>query len=163
MSDNFLGLDNTALSKNSTDCLLNLLQLNLLGANSTTAAAAAAAVANSNVYQNIGKPTFYPGNQPSKTPITGRAITNTGNLANNPANSNGLNGGSGGIGGGGGGGNFGQPDIFSTAALSGNGVSGPDLNSEYKNNLRIGSADNSMGSKSFRNGDGELIYLDFDI
>lgn len=171
MSNNFLNLENTALSKNSADCLLNLLQLNLLGAN--------ASANNSNInsgLQYVGdrggiggggnggtvltkeqqQAIFYQsrgvggggggggGAQQQQKSSSGRAITNTGNLCNN----------------------FGQAqDIFSQSILNCGGGSGKLNNEpgEYKSNLRGGCGqDGNMGSqaKPFRNG-GDGKYLPF--
>lgn len=166
-------MENSALSKNSTDCLLNLLQLNLLGAN--------ASANNSNINSGLqygdrvgigggggggggGNGTaltkeqqqaiFYQSRggggvqqqqqQQQQKGSSGRAITNTGNLCNN----------------------FGQAqDIFSQSILNcGGGGGSGKLNKElgeYKGNQRGGSGqDINMGSqaKPFRNGgDGKFL------
>ncbi len=151
MSNNFLGLDNnSAISKNSAECLLNLFQFNLLnnGGSSTNSAAnhlnniIGGGSNNSssigNGYGNNGvsstKPIFFGGStKPSGN--TGRAITNTGNLANS---------------------SFGQQDVFSKAAseLIGN---------DYKSGghrLSNSSGDSSMGSqaKPFNDGKWSLSF-----
>lgn len=157
MSNNFIGVGNSTLSnKNSADCLLNLLQLNLLGSNGGGANGPTVATLNSlsgngggiptNTNLITGKPNyFHQSSVPNGIPSgmmpavkTGRPIINTGNLGTN---------------------NMQQhqqsqhqqtADIFSTNLNTGN-----DL-SDFKNALRIISAENNLAAqKSFRNGDGE--------
>lgn len=172
MSNNFLNLENSALSKNSADCLLNLLQLNLLGAN--------ASANNSNInsglqygdrvgigggggggngtaltkeqqqalfYQSRGGGSVQQQQQQQQKGSSGRAITNTGNLCNN----------------------FGQAqDIFSQSILNCGGGGSGKLNKElgeYKSNQRGGAGQdiNNMGSqaKPFRNGGDGKYLLNF--
>lgn len=160
MSNNFLNLDNnSAISKNSAECLLNLFQFNLLnnGANNTNSSANNSAAANhlnniiGNAASSIGngfgsggggnntKPIFFGGTGNKPIGNTGRAITNTGNLANSAFGGQ-------------------QQDVFSKAAseLIGN---------EYKSGVHrlsnSSSGDSSMGSqaKPFRNGDGKWISV----
>lgn len=145
MSNNFLGLDNnSAISKNSAECLLNLFQFNLLNNGGSSGNSSSNHLNNiigggnnstiGNGFVNNGvsstKPIFFGGTgKPSGT--TGRAITNTGNLSNS---------------------SFGQQDVFSKAAseLIGN---------DYKSGVHrlSNSSGDSMGSqaKPFRNGDGK--------
>lgn len=153
MSNNFVGVGNSAITKNSADCLLNLLQLNLLGGGNNTASPSA------NINSNnilSAKPNFYHqsagiggSNNCQQQPIiqqqlppqkiAGRAIINTANLAVNSQQQHQH-----------------QPDIFSTNLNTGNELS------DFKNALRIISAENSMGSqKPFRNGDGKLFIWSF--
>lgn len=145
MSNNFLGLDNnSAISKNSAECLLNLFQFNLLnnGTNSGNSSSnhlnniiGGGNTSSSNGFVNNGgsstKPIFF-GGTTKPAGNTGRAITNTGNLANS---------------------SFGQQDVFSKAASE-------LIGSEYKSGvhrLSNSSGDSGMGSqaKPFRNGDGK--------
>lgn len=163
MSNNFIGVGNSTLSnKNSADCLLELLQLNLLGRNGSGVNGPNVANIN-NMSGNggncvvptstnllTGKPNYFHqsslpnGGIPSgMMPAlkTGRPIINTTNLGTNNMQQQQMS----------------QPshqqtaDIFSTNLNTGN-----DL-SDFKNALRIISAENNMAAqKSFRNGDGEF-------
>lgn len=146
MSNNFLGLDNnSAISKNSAECLLSLLQFNLLntgGGSSNTSSNHLNHIGGGNSSSTIGngfvnngisntKPIFFGGNiKPLGN--TGRAITNTGNLVNS---------------------SYGQQDVFSKAACE-------LISNDYKSGvhrLSNSSGDSSMGSqaKQYRNGDGK--------
>lgn len=151
MSNNFLGLDNnSAISKNSAECLLNLFQFNLLNNGGSSGNTSSNHLNNiiggggnnssiGNGFGNNGlsntKPIFFGGT--GKSGNTGRAITNTGNLANS---------------------SFGQQDVFSKAASE---LIGNDYKSGV-HRLSNSSGDSSMGSqaKPFRNGDGKN-YLQF--
>lgn len=151
MSNNFLGLDNnSAISKNSAECLLNLFQFNLLNNGIGSGNGSASNHLNSiiggggnnssigNGFANNGvssntKPIFFGGSgKPAGN--TGRAITNTGNLANS---------------------SFGQQDVFSKAASE---LIGNDYKSGV-HRLSNSSGDSSMGSQAKPFNDGELFSL----
>lgn len=137
MSNNFLGLDNnSAISKNSAECLLNLFQFNLLNNGGSSGNASSNHLNNiigggntssiTNGFVNNGvsntKPIFFGGTgKPAGN--TGRAITNTGNLANS---------------------SFGQQDVFSKAASE---LIGNDYKSGV-HRLSNSSGDSSMGSQA---------------
>lgn len=173
MSNNFLGLENTAISKNSTDCILNLLQLNLMGTGSTGNQSAVGGNNSNNSQQNNGR-------------IGGDIFGNNKQhqIQQQSAFYQSSGGGNGG-GGGGGGGSIGIPiqksnltsgraitntgnlgnnfDIFSQSNMGIGGKSNNDITSpggDFKN-LRIGGPDNNMihQGKQYRNGDGKCLFV----
>lgn len=145
MSNNFLGLDNnSAISKNSAECLLNLFQFNLLnnGGSAGNSSSNHLNIGGGNNSPSIGngfvsngvsstKPIFFGGTATKPTGNTGRAITNTGNLANSSA--------------------FGQQDVFSKAASE---LIGNDYKSGV-HRLSNSSGDSSMGSQAKPFNDGK--------
>lgn len=173
MSNNFIGVSNSTMSKNSTDCLLNLLQMNILsggGGNNVVPPSSSAAVNISNTnsiltvkpnffHQSLGLGSQMSGGQQAmmqqqqqhqqqpqqqqQQQLPQQKISGRPIINTGNLASNHHQQGQQ---------QKQQPDIFS--ALN----SGTDL-SEFKNALRIMSSDTNIGGqKQYRNGEGKCLF-----
>lgn len=190
MANNFLNMDVASNAKNSTDCLLNLLQLNLMGGNQSNNVGGAGL--NGGLGANNGpglfgssggggggangmmqqqQSPFYQqsagvgnyrrlasaiglGSSGGMSQKPGRAITNTGNLANNHYSQQQQD-------------HHQQPDIFSQSAMGGSGNSigsgmkkemhgGNDFKQTFRSHSTGSDIMSSNSGKSYRNGDGKF-------